>query len=241
MTIQTRRHNPRVRLSETIYLAFASGTRGRIIDVSEGGLRFKTPAPLQKSESSNFTFTFNGGGEIKAALSWTDESRLMGGLHFRSISPEVHKQIRNWLDRSWDANQAARGLTEQGVLREPDESAANPRRAVIFEETKSVAPAKNYPPEGKLDKAVSQMVPTSKENHLSVFPPRPPPGAQQIRESTHPSSGRGWVVALVIVFILAVAAAAAAYFYPNDARYVVSRAQAIVSNLHYSGGRPQGD
>lgn len=241
MTIQTRRHNPRVRLSETSYLSFASGTRGRIIDVSEGGLRFKTPAPLQKSESGNFTFAFNGGGEIKAALSWTDESRMMGGLHFRSIPPEVHKQIRNWLDRSWESNRAARGLAEQSVLREPDESTTNPRVAAIFEETKSVTPPKNYSSASKLDNAVPRMIPTNRENHLSVFPIGPPPGVERIRESTHRSSGRGWVVALVIVFILAVAAAAAAYFYPNDARYFISRAQAIVSNLHYSGGRPQGN
>src|SRR5580698_3604146 len=83
MTIQARRHNPRVFVNGTTYLNFSSGAGGVVLDISQGGLRFKTSSPLRNAESVDFRFTFSDGGELIADLAWTDDSRTVGALQFK--------------------------------------------------------------------------------------------------------------------------------------------------------------
>jgi hypothetical protein len=100
MSIEARRRTPRVPLRETAYVNFGSGNRGIILDVSEGGLRFKTNAPIDKSDSVRFWLTLSRNSEGAAQVAWTDESRTSGGLRFTTVPPEIREQIRDWIERA---------------------------------------------------------------------------------------------------------------------------------------------
>jgi hypothetical protein len=100
MAIEARRHSPRYTLSETAYVNFGSGTRGVILDVSEGGLRFKTAAPLDRTDPVRFWLTFSRRNEGEAHVAWTDESRTTGGLRFTAVPPEIRQQLREWMDHA---------------------------------------------------------------------------------------------------------------------------------------------
>ena len=100
MSIQARRHHPRVKLGEAAYINFGSGNRGVVLDVSEAGLRFKIPSPLDSADSVRFWLTFGHRTEGTADLVWTNESRTVGGLHFTAVPPEVAAQIEGWI-RGW--------------------------------------------------------------------------------------------------------------------------------------------
>ena len=100
MAIEARRHSPRFALSETAYVNFGSGNRGVILDVSEGGLRFKTATPIDPSSPVRFWLTFSRRNEGEAHLAWTDEGRTTGGLRFTSVPSEIRQQLREWIDRA---------------------------------------------------------------------------------------------------------------------------------------------
>jgi hypothetical protein len=127
VAIPTRRHRPRVSLKETAHLMFLPGIRGVVVDISEGGLKFKTSSPLKNSSQvSKFRFAFSGGGEVLADLAWTDESHTMGGLKFRSVSPEVRQQARAWMRQGWETSRGIAGPSTAAAL-----SAAGRRRLAI--------------------------------------------------------------------------------------------------------------
>jgi TPR repeat protein len=97
MPIQARRHSPRVKPIENAHINFGAGNRGVVLDVSEGGLRFKSSSPLEPSDPIHFSLTFNSRTEGAAALAWSDESRTTGGLRFTSLPTECRDQIRTWV------------------------------------------------------------------------------------------------------------------------------------------------
>jgi hypothetical protein len=137
MPIQARRHNPRVKLHETAYINFGSGNRGVILDVSEGGLRFKTASPLIKgADPVRFWLTsFSRRTEGAAAVAWTDESRTVGGLRFTNLPPDIREQVRLWLDRSLAVGEEEG--REQDLL--PADFLANPLRGEILDEPEASA------------------------------------------------------------------------------------------------------
>jgi TPR repeat protein len=118
MAIEARRHSPRYTLSETAYVNFGSGTRGVILDVSEGGLRFKTAAPLDRTDPVRFWLTFSRRNEGEAHIAWTDESRTTGGLRFTAVPPEIRQQLREWMDHASSeplAKQAEKKVNAQEI------------------------------------------------------------------------------------------------------------------------------
>src|ERR1700735_1817741 len=98
MAIQARRHNPRTKLNGTSPIKFYSGTTGVVLDVSEGGLRFETAAPLDAKASVRFWLGSEHPTEGTADVAWSNDTKTIGGLHFESLSPEMRLQIRNWID-----------------------------------------------------------------------------------------------------------------------------------------------
>jgi len=100
MTIEARRHSPRFALYETEYVNFGSGTRGVILDVSEGGLRFKTAAPFEQSDPMRFWLSSSRELEGQGSLAWTDESRTLGGLRFTAVPREMRLQFRAWIENA---------------------------------------------------------------------------------------------------------------------------------------------
>jgi hypothetical protein len=229
MTIQARRHNPRVCLNGTTYLNFSSGTSGVVLDVSQGGLRFKTSSPLPNAKLADFRFTYSGGGELLADLAWTDESRTVGALRFKSTSPEVHDQIRAWLGQSRETPRKTITGTEPTTVRPTPESAARSSKPAIFTEVQNVAEAKYGGTGNKSDNARGK-IPEGKQHHLSIFhQERPQTRADAIPSPQQPRGRHRLAIAVIVILLLfGAATAAAAHFYPNEARDVITRAHVIV-------------
>jgi len=230
MAIQTRRHKPRVQVIEAAHLNFLSGIRGVVVDVSEGGLRFKTSSPLKNDEFSQFRFTFSGGGEVIADLAWTDESRTMGGLSFKSLSPQARQQTRAWFEQSWRTSRRSRGFAEPAMASALSEPAAKPESAV-FTEIQSVAQTKRKAAASRFESV--RMKPDGMENHLSMFQRGTTSARGDFAGSAHPSHGKRKlaILALVVLFFLGAATAAAGYFDPSGTREVMARAHEIAARV----------
>lgn len=175
MTIQARRHSPRVRLNETIWINFGPGFGGVVLDVSEGGLQFKTHFPFRKSGSIKVGLEFSEGSDAVGDLVWTDESCTTGGLRFRSVPQEIHDQIRAWLDQSREMPRTralARPANAAALLPRANQGAARlESKHPDSTETQTVTKAQNKPDESKLGNLsiAPREIPGSYENHLFMF------------------------------------------------------------------------
>src|SRR5947208_6356567 len=74
---------------------------GKVLNVSEGGLSFRSVTPVPKILPVYFWFSFNLKDRIEAMgeVAWTDLSRTVGGLRFTQISQAGREQIQKWLSR----------------------------------------------------------------------------------------------------------------------------------------------
>jgi hypothetical protein len=74
---------------------------GTVLDVSEGGLRFETFAPVLQNGPVHCWFSLNLRERIEAwaEVVWTNEARKYGGLRFLRLSEEGQRQIREWISR----------------------------------------------------------------------------------------------------------------------------------------------
>jgi len=74
---------------------------GTVLDVSEGGLRFETFAPVHQNGPVHFWFSLNLRDRIEAwgELVWTNAAKKSGGLRFLRLSEEARAQIREWISR----------------------------------------------------------------------------------------------------------------------------------------------
>src|SRR5437016_12173801 len=82
---------------------------GAVLNVSEGGLSFNTFAPVEQSGPIHFWFSLNLNERIDAwgEVTWTDETKKLGGLRFIRLPERAERQIREWISRPI-ARQAAR-------------------------------------------------------------------------------------------------------------------------------------
>src|SRR5882724_8047050 len=74
---------------------------GSVLDVSEGGLRFETFAPVPQSGPVHLWFSLNLRERIEAwgEVVWIHAAKKCGGLRFLRLSEEGRAQIREWLAR----------------------------------------------------------------------------------------------------------------------------------------------
>ncbi len=74
---------------------------GSVLDVSEGGLRFETFAPVPQSVPVHLWFSLNLRQRIEAwgEVVWTNAAKRCGGLRFLRLSEESRAQIREWIAR----------------------------------------------------------------------------------------------------------------------------------------------
>jgi hypothetical protein len=83
------------------FLQLEKDDGGTVLDVSEGGLRFETFAPVHQNGPVHFWFSLNLRDRIEAwgELVWTTAAKKSGGLRFLIISEEARAEIREWLSR----------------------------------------------------------------------------------------------------------------------------------------------
>ncbi len=103
---------------------------GAVLNVSEGGLSFNTFAPVEQTGPIHFWFSLNLNERIDAwgEVTWTDETKKLGGLRFIRLPERAERQIREWISRPIAREapderytpQAAGGRPSRVVPREPD-------------------------------------------------------------------------------------------------------------------------
>jgi cell division septation protein DedD len=82
-----------------IHLPFDNG--GIVLDVSEGGLRFRAIAPVEESGPIHFWFSAHPNRIAGTAdLVWTDRAKKTGGLRFAELPEDARELIRSWPNES---------------------------------------------------------------------------------------------------------------------------------------------
>ncbi len=84
------------------YLSLPFNNGGIVLDVSEGGLGFRSIAPVIADGPIHFRFAIDSGKRIKAVgeLAWKDKTGKIGGLRFTQLSDEIREQIRVWANQT---------------------------------------------------------------------------------------------------------------------------------------------
>lgn len=113
-----RRQLPRMTVTGPAYVNLDPNNGGVILNISEGGLCFQSTAPIQRTETVRFWFSYRqpiqgltshddaptkGVSrfiEVGSELAWTDQTRKIGGLRFTNLPPQAREQIRNWIRQS---------------------------------------------------------------------------------------------------------------------------------------------
>jgi len=97
-----RREKTRTVPNEFAFLQLEKDDGGTVLDISEGGLRFESFAPIQEHGPIHFWFSLNLRERIEAwgEVAWTDAERKSGGLKFLSLSEGGRDQIREYIARS---------------------------------------------------------------------------------------------------------------------------------------------
>jgi cell division protein FtsN len=111
-----RRQVPRMTVKGPAYVNLDPNNGGVILNISEGGLCFQSTAPILRTETIRFWFSFRSYRieglaskdetqtkgvsrliEVGSDLAWTDRTRMTGGLRFTNLSAEAREQIRDWV------------------------------------------------------------------------------------------------------------------------------------------------
>jgi PilZ domain len=94
-----RRHQFRKVPEELAFLQLERDDGGTVLDVSEGGLRFETFAPVLQNGPVHLWFSLNLRDRIEAwgEVVWTNAAKKSGGLRFLRLSEEGRTHIREWM------------------------------------------------------------------------------------------------------------------------------------------------
>ena len=85
MKTTERRNSPRIALKNLAYVNLEPDNGGILIDVSEGGICFRSAVPVPQSSTVHFSFSLDSHRiEASGRLAWTDTTRKRGGLRLRS-------------------------------------------------------------------------------------------------------------------------------------------------------------
>jgi hypothetical protein len=121
MTTPNRRRGTRLPVEGLAYVNFEPDNGGIVLNISEGGLCFRSTNPVQ--EASTIRFWFSGRGsrvaadgrvvwmedfhkksgfrfiEAQSELAWTDTTRKVGGLRFTNLPAGAREEIREWINQ----------------------------------------------------------------------------------------------------------------------------------------------
>lgn len=98
---QDRRHHLRKAPEHFAFVQIEGEEVGKVLNVSEGGLSFRSFAPVPQYGPLYFWFSFNLKDRIEgmAEVAWTDPSRKVGGLRFVRLPKSSREQIHTWMSR----------------------------------------------------------------------------------------------------------------------------------------------
>jgi hypothetical protein len=129
-----RREKTRKVPDQFAFLQLEQDDGGKVLDISEGGLRFESFAPVREHNPVHFWFSLNLRERIEGwgELAWTDGGGKSGGLRFLSFSEGGREQIREYLARSAPHKIPAAPAVREGDAVSSFVSRARPRQSTLF-------------------------------------------------------------------------------------------------------------
>jgi len=92
-----RRLTPRKTVERFAYINIEPSNGGSVLNISEGGLCFRSIAPIQRSETVRFWFREHDLRiEVQGHLVWTDKAQKTAGLRFTNLPEEAREPMRRW-------------------------------------------------------------------------------------------------------------------------------------------------
>ena len=128
------------------------GNCGRVLNISPHGLALQTDTQLAEEELPNFRFKFSPSlawVEAKGRVAWRNNSKNVVGIEFISLTDEVQKQIKTWMDWKRELSEPLKGnmpvadakLNGQSGTKAPIETTENVTNAEFGEEVPPGIPA----------------------------------------------------------------------------------------------------
>lgn len=98
---QNRRRYLRKVPDDIAFIQIERDEVGKVLNISEGGLSFRSVTPVPRNLPVYFWFSFNLKDRIEAMgeVTWTDLSRTIGGLRFTQLSQANRELIQKWVSR----------------------------------------------------------------------------------------------------------------------------------------------
>lgn len=205
-----KRKKPRKRPEQLVYVDLGDDNGGILLNASEEGFSFQAVGPVLETGTIHFRFTISKGRRIEGdgELTWTDESKKVGGLRFTNVTPELRAQVRTWLTQG-EAPAFPRRATPVAVpldtlakqrraqlradpLQAPREEAPKTTREIL--KATLPAPLVSAP---RLEEAPRLAAPKRPDAAASASPARPPvppapgpsaPLSAQVQEASQPAS-----------------------------------------------------
>jgi hypothetical protein len=167
--ILERRERTRRVPDQFAFLQLEQDDGGTVLDISEGGLRFESFAPLREHRPIHFWFSLNLRERIEAwgEVAWTDAERKSGGLKFLSLSEGGHQQIRQYLARSSPQKEPAKTGTRENDAVATFVSRARPRQTPSFSGNREARDPSLPFPSHQAPPADGMLVPM--QRHLAVM------------------------------------------------------------------------
>jgi hypothetical protein len=130
-----RREKTRKVPDEFAFLQLEQDDGGKVLDISEGGLRFESFSPVREEpDPLHFWFSLNMRERIEGwgELAWTDARRESGGLKFLRLAEGAREKIREYLSKSPPQNIPAKTLAPQPDAAAKFVSRARPQAPALF-------------------------------------------------------------------------------------------------------------
>jgi hypothetical protein len=94
------RQSPRKVAKANLVILMEPNNAATVLNVSDEGIGFRADRPLAQSGKIRFSFPENGRQiETSGELVWTDSTKQIGGLSFRSLPEEERELIRRWANQ----------------------------------------------------------------------------------------------------------------------------------------------
>ena len=169
--ILERREKTRKVPDEFAFLQLEQDDGGKVLDISEGGLRFESFAPVREEpDPIHFWFSLNMRDRIEGwgELAWTDPRRERGGLKFLRLAEGGREQIREYLGKPSPEKIPAKPVAPELDAAAAFASRARSRTSTIFP-TKGGTGESSVPFPSRPAAAQASGVLVPMERHLSAL------------------------------------------------------------------------
>lgn len=164
-----RREKTRKVPDQFAFLQLEQDDGGRVLDISEGGLKFESFAPVPEHGPLHFWFSLNLRERVEAwgELAWTDAARKSGGLKFVNLSEGGRDQIREYLGHSIRSKILPKVAAPEADAVSSFVSRARPPQSTLFSGKREITAA-SIPFPSKAEIGVSDVL-VPMQRHLAAM------------------------------------------------------------------------